>query len=129
MAEQNHLTRYYADVDAGDFAAAEARLHPDVVFAIHLPGGARRGSTSGELIDYLSGRGPIDRAHHPLRTGTDGDVEFVYGKVVEDGTTTTGWFLAAVRIDAEGRIAGYEVSFDIELGLLPDGAAATEVGA
>lgn len=121
MPAPNHLTRYYADVDAGDLDAAAARLRPDVAFAIHLPGGARRGSTSGELIGYLTGRGDVDRAHHPLRTGVDGDLEFVYGAVVEDGTTTTGHFLAAVRVE-DDLIAGYEVSFDVELGLLEVGA-------
>lgn len=121
MPHENHLTRYYRDVDRGDFAAAQDRLHPRVAFAIHLPAGARRGTTSEELIGYLSARGPVDRAHHPLRTGADGDMEFVYGAVVEDGMTTTGHFLACVRIE-DGLITGYEVSFDTELGLAEVGA-------
>lgn len=121
MPAENHLTRYYRDVDAGDLGAAQARLHPEVAFAIHLPAGARRGATSDELIGYLTGRGAVDRAHHPLRTGIDGDLEFVYGAVVEDGVTTTGHFLAAVTVE-DDLITGYEVSFDVELGLLEVGA-------
>ncbi|MDT9593259.1 nuclear transport factor 2 family protein [Nocardioides zeae] len=118
MFEANHLTRYYAAVDAGDFSLAAAALAPDVTFAIHLPAGASRGSTSGELIDYLSGRGDVDRAHHPLRTGVDGDLEFVYGEVTQDGATT-GSFLAAVRV-RDGLIDRYQVSFDPELSLLQE---------
>lgn len=122
MSSDLHLTRYYADVDDGDFTAAAARLHPQVEFAIHLPAGARRGNTREELIGYLAGRGPVDRAHHPLRTSAVGDLEFVYGAVVEDGTRTTGHFLAAVRIDDAGLIASYQVSFDVELALVPTAA-------
>ncbi|MDR6174685.1 ketosteroid isomerase-like protein [Nocardioides zeae] len=117
MATPNHLTRYYADVDAGDIDAAQARLHPEVTFAIHLPAGSRRGTTSEEMVRYLRDRGPVDRAHRPLRTGVDDDLEFVYGAVVEDGVTTTGHFLAAVRV-VDGLITRYQVSFDVELALL-----------
>lgn len=118
MFEGNHLTRYYASVDAGDFAAATEALAPDVRFAIHLPGGVRRGSTSSELIDYLAGRGVVDRVHHPLRTGIDDDVEFVYGEVTQGGAAT-GRFLASVRVD-DGLITHYHVSFDTELSLLEE---------
>ncbi|WP_447644535.1 nuclear transport factor 2 family protein [Nocardioides zeae] len=121
MATPHHLTRYYADVDAGDIDAAQARLHPEVTFAIHLPAESRRGTTSEEMVGYLRGRGSVDRAHHLLRTGVDGDVEFAYGAVVEDGVTTTGHFLAAVRV-ADGLITRYQVSFDVELALLEVGA-------
>lgn len=119
MPDDLRLIQYYADVDAGDLTGAAARLHPQVRFAIHLPDGARRGSTREELIGYLSGRGPVDRAHRPLRASVDGDLELVYGAVVEDGTRTTGHFLAAVRIDDDGLIATYQVSFDAELALVP----------
>lgn len=119
MRDDIRLIQYYADVDAGDFTAAAARLHPRVRFAIHLPDGARRGGTREELMAYLSGRGPVDRAHRPLRASVDGDLEQVYGAVLEDGTRTTGHFLAAVRIDDAGLIAAYQVSFDTELALLP----------
>lgn len=122
MIDGNHLTRYFADVDAGDFESARSRLSPGVTFAIHLPGDTRRGTTSDELIGYLDGRGPVDRAHHPLRTSTADDVEFVYGKVVEDGVTTTGHFLAAVRVH-DGLIASYQVSFDVEQSLLEEVAS------
>jgi hypothetical protein len=69
-------------------------------------------------MGYLTGRGDIVRRHVPLRTSRDGDLEFVYGEIVEDETRTTGHFLASVRLDADGLIASYHVSFDTELALV-----------
>lgn len=117
------LTRYYAAVDRSDLEAAAAMLHPSVAFAMHLPAGATRGDTREELIGYLTGRGDVVRRHQPLRMSRDGDLEFVYGAVVEDGTRTTGHFLASVRIDQNGLIAAYQVSFDTELALVAAGPA------
>ena len=88
--------------------------------AILLPGKAVRGTHRDDLRSYLSGRGDVVRRHVPLRESVDGDLEFVYGKVVEDESRTTGYFLASVRIDPDGLIAAYQVSFDTELSLLPD---------
>lgn len=113
------LTRYYECVDAGEFDAAMALVAPDVTFAIVLPGGAVRGEARSGLIDYLSGRGEVIRHHVPQRIAVVEDMEFVYGAVVEDDTTTTGHFLAAVRINEDGLIAAYQVAFDPEHGLFP----------
>ena len=66
------------------------------------------------------------RRHLPLRVSRDADLEFVYGAVVEDGTRTTGHFLASVRIDPDGLIAAYQVSFDTELALVATGPAREE---
>jgi ketosteroid isomerase-like protein len=112
------LTRYYAAVDRGDLETAGAMLHPQVTFAVHLPAGVNRGTTREGLIGYLTGRGDVVRRHVPLRTSRDADVEFVYGAVVEDETRTTGYFLASVRIDSDGLIAAYHVSFDTELAVV-----------
>lgn len=112
------LTRYYAAVDHDDLETARALLHPEVTFAVHLPAGVNRGTTREELIGYLTGRGDVVRRHVPLRTSRDADVEFVYGAVVEDETRTTGHFVASVRIDPDGLIAAYHVSFDTELALV-----------
>lgn len=114
------LTRYYAAVDAGDFDTAMGLLAPDVRSVILLPGQTVRGTSRENLLAYLSGRGDVVRRHVPLRETSEGDLEFVYGKVVEDERVTTGYFLASVRIDADDRIATYQVAFDTELSLLPD---------
>lgn len=114
------LVRYYAAVDAGDLETAMALVAPDVRSAILLPGAAVRGTGRDDLRSYLANRGPVVRRHVPQRESVVGDLEFVYGAVVEDGTTVTGHFLAAARIGADGLITGYQVAFDPELGLLPD---------
>jgi hypothetical protein len=112
------LTRYYAAVDRDDLETAAGLLHQGVTFAVHLPSGVNRGTTRQGLIGYLTGRGDVVRRHVPLRTSRDGDVEFVYGAVVEDEARTTGHFVATARIDPDGLIAAYHVSFDTELALV-----------
>ena len=113
------LLRYYAAVDSGDIDAALRLMAPDVRFAIMLAGTVRRGHDRQGIADYLGGRGDVQRAHVPLRTAADGELEFVYGAVVEDSITTTGHFLASVRVDRDGLIGAYQVAFDPELALLP----------
>jgi ketosteroid isomerase-like protein len=119
MANLTTLEQYYASVDAGDIDRAMTLVAPDVSFAILLPGKAVRGTERQGLVDYLGGRGDVVRRHMVSRSSRDGDLEFVYGAVVEDDRTTTGHFLAAARLDSAGLISGYQVSFDPDLGLLP----------
>jgi hypothetical protein len=114
------LVRYYAAVDASDFDAGTTLVTPDVEFAILLPSRAVRGIGRKDLVAYLSGRGDVVRRHVPQRSSVDGNLEFVYGAIVEDETTVTGHFLAAARLDDDGLISAYQVVFDPELGLLPD---------
>ncbi|HMT49136.1 nuclear transport factor 2 family protein [uncultured Dietzia sp.] len=111
------LVSYYARVDSGDLDSGLALLAPDVSFAILLPGSAVRGTDREGVRRYLEGRGPVDRRHVPTHATRTGELEFVYGAVVEDGVKITGHFLASARIDRDGLIAGYQVAFDPELGL------------
>jgi len=113
------LVQYYQRVDAGEIDTAMELVASDVTFAIVLPGAALRGTDRSGLVDYLSRRGDVVRRHVPQRTAVAEDAEFVYGAVVEDDTTTTGHFLAAVRLDADGLIAAYQVAFDPEHALFP----------
>ena len=114
------LSRYYAAVDAGDFDTAMALLDPDVRSAILLPGGAVRGEGRQALRDYLSGRGEVVRRHVLLRETVVDGLEFAYGAVVDDETTTTGHFIAAASLGKDGLVTGYQVAFDPELSLLHD---------
>lgn len=113
------LVQYYALVDSGDVDAALALLADDVDFAISLPGSTRRGNDRDSVRAYLSGRGPVQRRHVPLRVSVLDDFEFVYGAVTEDDTVTTGHFLASVHIGDDGFVTAYQVAFDPELQLLP----------
>src|SRR5215213_10409574 len=95
------LSRYYRNLDEGRINDALQLLDPDVRFTMVLPAGTRRGQGRDEMGAYLGGRGVPDRAHVVLRQSRDDDVEFVYGRVT-DGGTTTGRFLSGVRVGANG---------------------------
>jgi ketosteroid isomerase-like protein len=116
------LPQYYRALDADDFEGALALLAPDVTFLIAIPGAPLRGQSREGVAAYLAGRGDVVRRHEVLRCTSDGDLEFVYGAVVEDGTRVTGHFLAAARANPDGRLGSYHVSFDAETALLPDAA-------
>lgn len=120
-ARTSTLVQYYALIDSGDLDSGLALLAEDVDFAISLPGSTRRGNDRDGVRAYLSGRGPVQRRHVPLRVSVLDDFEFVYGAVTEDDTITTGHFLASVHIGKNGLVTAYQVAFDPELQLLPSG--------
>lgn len=113
------LARYYRALDDGRIDDALELLDPGVRFVMVLPTGTRRGHGRADMDGYLRGRGVPDRAHVVLRESRDDDVEFIYGKVT-DGGTTTGRFLSGVRVGADGLIASYQVTFDTEHVLVED---------
>jgi len=113
------LSEYYRAIDEGRIDDALAILDEKVAFVIVLPAGTRRGHGRADMGGYLGSRGVSDRRHVVLRESSDGDVEFLYGKVT-DGPVTTGRFLAAVRLGSDGLIASYQVTFDPEHDLLED---------
>lgn len=112
------LARYYSTLDDGRIADAVALLHEDVRYAIVLPNGVLRGTHRKDMQVYLESRPPVQRRHHLLRTAVDGDTEFVYGAVT-DNDTVTGRFTAVAHIDGDGMIDAYQVTFDLELVVIP----------
>lgn len=118
------LTTYYAAVDNSDFEDALAHVSPAIRFSIVVPTGTVRGEGHDGIRGYLDSRGDVDRRHVPLSGSRDGDLEFIYGAVVEDGTRTTGHFLASAHLGADGLIDAYQVAFDPELTLLEEKPAA-----
>lgn len=114
---ESTLVTYYERIDTGDLDGGLELLADGVSFAIILPGTAVRGEDRQGVREYLEGRGPVDRRHVPTHATREGELEFVYGAVVEDGVTITGHFLASARIGEDGLITGYQVAFDPELGL------------
>jgi hypothetical protein len=113
------LSRYYRAIDEDRIPEALDMLDPDVRFVMVLPAGTHRGHGRADMGAYLGGRGVPERAHVVLRQSRDDDVEFLYGKVT-DGGTTTGRFLSGVRLGPDGLIASYEVTFDAEHALVED---------
>ncbi|MCD2263578.1 nuclear transport factor 2 family protein [Dietzia aurantiaca] len=114
---ESTLVTYYERIDTGDLDGGLELLADGVSFAIILPGTAVRGENRQGVREYLEGRGPVDRRHVPTHATREGELEFVYGAVVEDGVKITGHFLASARIGEDGLITGYQVAFDPELGL------------
>ncbi|WP_067682682.1 nuclear transport factor 2 family protein [Nocardia miyunensis] len=112
---------YYAVVDSGRLGDAVDLLADDVEFVMMLPSGVRTGSSRAAMLEYLSARPDVDRKHRVLRVAADGDAQFAYGAVIENGTATTGYFVAAMHFDADGCIDRYQVSFSAEFSLLPGG--------
>ena len=112
MAETT-LARYYRTLDEGRIDDALQLLDPELRFVMVLPAGTRRGHGRDEMGSYLGSRGVPDRIHVVIRQSIDADVEFLYGRVT-DGGTTTGRFLSGARIGADGLIVSYEVTFDTE---------------
>lgn len=113
------LGLYYRALDEGRLDDALAALDEKVHFVLTLPAGTRRGVGRAAMEDYLAGRGVADRMHVVLRQSRDGDAEFVYGQVRDDGVTT-GHFLATAQVGPTGLIAGYQVVFEPEQSLFED---------
>ena len=118
-SDESVLLRYYTAVDAGDLPAALSLVDDNAPIAMTLPSGTNRGVGPEGLRKYLAGRGDIDRRHVPIRVSVGDDVEFIHGSVLENGTTTTGHFLAAVSLTKAGLIGSYQVVFDAEFSLFP----------
>ncbi|MGI5217947.1 nuclear transport factor 2 family protein [Nocardia sp. CA-290969] len=113
------IEAYYAAVDSGRLRDATAMLAEDVEFAMVLPTGVNRDRGRAAMFDYLSGRPKVNRKHRLLRVAADGDMNFAHGAVTENDSVTTGWFVAAMHIGADGRIDRYQVSFSADFALLP----------
>jgi len=114
---------YYAAVDSGRLQAAVALLAEDVQFAMILPSGVNLGSGRSAMLEYLRGRPKVNRKHRLVRVAADVDVQFAHGAVTENDTRTTGYFVGAMHVDADGRIDRYQVSFSVEFALMPTAAS------
>ncbi len=121
------IEKYYATVDSGKLREATALLAEDVEFAMVLPAGVNRDRGRAAMFAYLSGRPAVDRKHVLLRVAAEGDTQFAYGAVTENGSVTTGWFVAAMHVGAEGAIDRYQVSFSADFALLPVQSPRVEV--
>jgi hypothetical protein len=118
------LARYYSTLDDGRIADAVALLHEKIRYGMFLPGAVGRGFGREDMRAYLESRPPVQRKHVLLSTSRDGDVEYVYGAVTDNGNTT-GHFAAVAHVDGDGMIDAYQVTFDLELVVVPS----TEEGA
>lgn len=110
---------YYAIVDSGRLRDAVALLAENVDFTMVLPTGVKRDRGRAAMFDYLDGRPPVDRRHVLSRVAADGDLQFAHGAVTENDTVTTGYFVAAMHLDAAGLVDRYQVTFSADFALVP----------
>jgi NAD(P)-dependent dehydrogenase (short-subunit alcohol dehydrogenase family) len=102
------LARYYERVDGPAPASALELVASTVDFCLSRPDRRIQGSSSDALGAYLAERKPL--THRLIARARDGNVELAVGESV-DGTTALGSFIAAVRIDSDGRIDNYLAAF------------------
>ncbi|MGW5381172.1 nuclear transport factor 2 family protein [Nocardia sp. NPDC003963] len=110
---------YYAIVDSGRLRDAVALLADDVEFAMILPAGVKRARGRTAMFDYLDGRPPVNRKHVLSRVAAAGDIQFAHGAVTENDAVTTGYFVAAMHLDASGLVDRYQVTFSPDFALVP----------
>lgn len=115
------IEEYYATLDSGRLEDAVALLAEDVRFAMVLPTGVNHAAGRESMLGYLRGRPKVDRKHKLLRVAADGDVLFAHGAVTENDTVTTGYFVGVMHVGGDGLVDRYQVSFDPEFSLLPEG--------
>ncbi|MFE0748729.1 MULTISPECIES: nuclear transport factor 2 family protein [Gordonia] len=116
------IEKYYATVDSGRLEDAMALLAADVEFTMVLPGGENRGRGRDRMLEYLRNRPPVNRKHVVQRTAGDRDLEFAQGKVTENDSTTTGFFVGVMHLDGHGLVDRYQVTFSADFALIPEGS-------
>jgi len=104
------LAEYMARMDSEDPAKALEYLEPDFRFLIALPGREVTGVSKEDFARYIAGRNAVERTHHIIRSAVDGNLEMVYGVVIEAGAVTGAFHSAAVLTPA-GRMARYQSFF------------------
>lgn len=106
------LRRLYALIDGPEAARYGELLSDDLRFSVLFstgPGTATDFSGGRAEFDaYMAQRGTPAWTHHVLTECADGAVETVYGETRQDGRPIAT-FVAAVRVDADGRIDRYVV--------------------
>jgi hypothetical protein len=117
------LRRLLEVIDGPDPGRCRELLAADLRFSIVFSNGARAAQDFAggrpAFDGYLAQRGAPTWTHHVLTESADGAVEVVLGETRQDGVPLAT-FVAAARVDADGRIDRYIVGrspavlFDLE---------------
>jgi hypothetical protein len=117
------LHRLMEVIDGPDPGRCRELLAADLRFSIVFSNGSgiAQDFAGGRpaFDDYLAQRGAPTWTHHVLAESADGAVEVVFGETRQDGVPLAT-FVAAARVDADGRIDRYIVGrspavlFDLE---------------
>ena len=108
--------RYFERLDGPDPHSSLELVATDVEFSIQWAAGADRKSRQflggvEELRGFTDAGDTTGWAHHVVRSGTDGDVEFALGETRWDATgERIGTFLCTAQLDSAGRMYRYMVA-------------------
>jgi hypothetical protein len=106
------LRRFYALIDGPEAHRYGELLAEDLRFSILFSTGSEAATDfaggRAEFDGYMAQRGTPGWAHHVLTEATDGAIETAYGQTARDGRVVAT-FVAAARVDADGRIDRYIV--------------------
>jgi hypothetical protein len=119
------LRRFFELLDGPQAERSLGMLADDLRFSILFsdgPGDAHDfAGGRAEFDGYMARRGAPTWTHHVLAELADRDVEVVFGETRQEGAALAS-FVAAIRLDSDGRIARYIVGrspavlFDLERG-------------
>ena len=114
-SEASFFERYFAALDGPDPHSSLELVAEDVQFAIQWASGTERRSTQivgglDQLRAFIDAGEMNGWAHHVLRSGRDGGVEFALGETRWDTGERIGTFLAVAELDHEGRMRRYLVA-------------------
>lgn len=118
------IPEYFACLDGPESLSGLDLVEPDVEFLIALPGREVSGRGTEDLGAYIAGRPAVGRRHRVLHAVADGDLEMVYGQVIEGDGVGTGSFVSVGLVSPAGRLARYTSFFHPEFGMYPLPAAA-----
>jgi hypothetical protein len=107
--------RYFELLDGPDPQSSLALVADNVEFSIQWAADASRKSRQfvgglAELRGFIDAGDTGGWAHHVVRSGVDGDVEFALGETRWDSGERIGTFLAVGQLDGDGRMRRYMVA-------------------
>jgi len=127
------LRRFYELLDGPRAERSLDMLASDLRFSILFssgPGEAQDfAGCRAEFDAYMAQRGAPAWTHHVLAELVDGDVEVVFGETRQDDDAPLASFVAAIKLDADGRISRYIVGrspavlFELEREASPSSAS------
>ena len=131
------LKRFFELLDGPTAERSLDMLSQDLRFSILFsngPGEARDFAGGRDEFDaYMAQRGAPAWTHHVLAELVDGDLEVAFGETRRDGSALAS-FVAAIKLDADGRISRYIVGrspavlFEHEPAASPSGASSGAAG-
>ena len=110
---------YFARLDGSAPLTGLELVEPDIEFLLALPDGEVTGSGRDDLGAYISGRPSVGRRHDVIRRSVDGDLEMVYGIVVEGDGRGTGAFVSVGLVSPNGLLARYQSFFHPSFTMYP----------